>query len=140
MIKKTPIWTWILPDNQTEESSSWKENGGKWLVYGSLDEMEGLSSDLDRHIQMGDIVSAKFWNASETSAMCVYSLDRDRDRTKHALMGLGFRPTAWEYDYARKKNWTRPRFFLSAFHKSLILVRTFGVFGALRFIIGAYAP
>lgn len=138
MLKKTPIWTWILPEDEREEIPSWEEHGGKWLVYGNLAEMERLAQELDRHVQDGKIVSAKFWNASSTSATCVYSLDRDKEQTKRLLMGLGYRPTAWEYDYARRKNWTRVEFFISAFHKLWILIKTFGVVGAMRFIVGAY--
>ena len=138
MIIKKPIWTWIVPKREDEELPLWKEHGGKWLVYGGLSEMERLAGEIDRLVESRAIVSAKFWNASSVSAMCVYSLYLDREKTKKILLDLGFRPTAWEYDYARMKNWTRPRFFLSAFYKLRILLRTFGVFGTLRFIVGAY--
>jgi len=138
MIKKTPIWTWILPGAGGEDTFDWREHGGKWLVYGPLDEMERLAGEIDKEVQRGNIVSAKYWNAPKTSAMCIYSLDRDNPKTLEILKLLGFRPTAWEYDYARRKNWTRPRFFLSAFYKLRILIKTFGVKGTLRFIVGAY--
>jgi hypothetical protein len=140
MIIKKPIWTWIVPVKETaaEEPSLWKEHGGKWLIYGDLDEMERLSTHLNQFVEQGKIVSAKFWNASSASAMCVYSLEGDNKKTKKILTDLRFKPTAWEYDYARKKNWTRPRFFLSAFYKLRILLKTFGVKGTLKFIVGAY--
>jgi hypothetical protein len=138
MIKVTPIWTWIVPEKDIREISSWKEHGGKWLVYGNRAKMEELGNILDQYLEAGDITSAKFWNASNASAMCVYSLDRDNERTKKILLNHGFKPTVWEYDYARIKNWTRPRFFLSAFYKLRILLKTFGIKGTLKFIVGAY--
>jgi hypothetical protein len=141
VIKKTPIWNWIIPsEGGIHDDSEWIATGGKWLVYGSLDEMKRLAAKLDNLIESGKIVSAKYWNASETSAMCIYSLDRDNTETRKILQGLGYTPTAWEYDYARSKNWTRPRFFLSAFYKLRILLKTFGVRGAIRFIVGALLP
>lgn len=141
MIKKTPIWTWIVPEaGDGHDDSEWVEHGGKWLVYGGLGEMERLASELDKLVESGKIVGAKFWNASKASAMNIYSLDRDNPKTKQILLGLGYTPTAWEYDYARSKNWTRPRFFLSAFYKLRILLKTFGFFGAVRFIVGAFIP
>lgn len=138
MLKEMPIWTWIVSENESQDESIWRVHGGKWLIYGNLFEMERLGHKLDKYVENGEITSAKFWNAGKTSAMCVYSLDRNREKTKRILFDLGFKPTAWEYDYARIKNWTRPRFFLSAFYKLRILLRTFGIFGTLRFIIGAY--
>ena len=102
--------------------------------------MERLAAELDKQVESGNIVSAKYWNASETSAMNIYSLDRDNTETKQILSELGYKPTAWEYDYARSKNWTRPRFFLSAFYKLRILIKTFGVRGSIRFIVGAFIP
>ncbi len=139
MIKKTPIWTWVVPDREKGEISSWKERGGKWLVYGSRIEMELLGRLLEKYVNRGSVVSAKFWNASEKSALCVYSLDSDREKTKEILYYLGYTPTAWEYDYARIKNWTRPRFFISAFHKLSIMLNAFGIIGTIRFIIRAYS-
>ncbi len=141
MLKKTPIWSWIIPsDGGLHDDSEWMEHGGKWLVYGSLGEMERLAAELDKLVESRKIVSAKFWNASELSAMCIYSLDSDNAETKQTLIDLGYTPTAWEYDYARRKNWTRPRFFLSTFYKLRILIKTFGVLGALKFIVGAFIP
>jgi hypothetical protein len=59
-------------------------------------------------------------------------------RIKKILLELGVKPLAWEYDYARRKNWSRPIFFYSAFHKLRILLKTFGLQGTLGFIAGAF--
>jgi hypothetical protein len=141
MIKKTHIWSWIIPsEGGIHDDSEWIASGGKWLVYGSLDEMKRLAAKLDNFIELSGIVSAKYWNASETSAICIYSLDRDNTETRQILLGLGYTPTAWEYEYARRENWTRPLFYLSAFYKLRILIKTFGVFGAIKFILRAFIP
>lgn len=138
MLKKMPIWTWIIPRNDEKNHSGWEEHGGKWLIYGSLNEIERLAKEMDRLVESREIFSAKFWNASDASAMCVYSLDHESEKTRKILLNLGHSPLTWEYDYGRRKNWTRPRFFLSAFYKLRILIRTFGFFGAIKFILGAY--
>lgn len=139
MILKRPVWTYILPGQPRAELKGWTEEGGKWLVYGSLNRIEELAHGVEHYVESGEIVSAKYWNASDKrSAMCVYSLDSERDRTRAVLTVLGFKPTAWEYDYARRKNWTRFEFFVSAFYKLRILLTSFGIRGTLRFIAGAY--
>ncbi|RMF88959.1 MAG: hypothetical protein D6733_07405 [Methanobacteriota archaeon] len=137
-IRKTPIWTWIIPgEPRAEDEAEWFERGGKWLVYGGLSEMEALAERIEGYVEAGEVVSAKYWNASETSAMCIYSLDRDRRQTLSIIRRMGFEPTAWEYDYGRCRNWRRPSFLLSALYKLRILLRTFGPIGALRFIFSA---
>ncbi len=141
VILNTPVWTYILPERERSggEIKGWTEYGGKWLVYGSLDKIEDLARNIEPYVESGEIVSAKYWNASDKrSAMCVYSLDIENGRTHAVLELLGFKPAAWEYDYARRKNWTRFEFFISAFYKLRILLESFGVRGTLRFIAGAY--
>jgi hypothetical protein len=111
---------------------------GKWLVYGSLNEIERLAKEMDRLVESREIVSAKFWNATNVSAMCVYSLAHESEKTRKIFLQLGYIPLAWEYDYNKRKNWTRPRFFLSALYKLRILIKTFGFVGAIKFIFRAY--
>jgi hypothetical protein len=139
MLKKSYIWTWILPEAPWAElPPGWKDRGGKWLVYGSLKDIERLASKLDISVQRGEVDSAKYWNASETSAMCVYCWEEEKGRTRKILEDFGFKPTAWEYDYARRKNWIRPEFHISAFYKLRIVLKTFGVKGSLKYIFSYY--
>jgi hypothetical protein len=57
MIKKTSIWTWILPDENWEGlPQGWIEHGGKWLVYGKLGDMERLAGKIDGLIQKKELV------------------------------------------------------------------------------------
>lgn len=45
MRKDIPNWTWLLPSGEwTGPPPGWKERGGKWLVYGSLEEMKMLAN------------------------------------------------------------------------------------------------
>jgi hypothetical protein len=139
MLRKSSIWTWILPEVPWEElPTRWKERGGKWLVYGSLNEIEGLGKELDVLVQRGEIDSAKYWNASETSAMCIYCWEEEKESKRKILEEFGFKPKAWEYDYARRKNWVRPEFHVSAFYKLRIVLKTFGVRGTLKYILAYY--
>lgn len=136
MRKKIPNWTWILPSGEwIGLPEGWKEHGGKWLVYGGLDEMERLAKDVDTLVEKRKIDSAKYWISSERySAMCVYSWDRDKEKTRKLLVDLGFKPTAYEYDYARRKNWTRLEFFISHLYKARILLKSFSLRELYKFL------
>ncbi len=136
MRKDIPNWTWILPSGEwIGLPPGWKERGGKWLVYGSLDEMKRLADVVEPLIEEREIDSAKFWTSSDKrSAMCIYSWEGDKDKTRTIIEGLGFKPTAFEYDYARRKNWTRPEFFISHVYKLRILLKSFNPVELMRFL------
>ncbi|MFQ5888114.1 MAG: hypothetical protein ACE5HY_05405 [Candidatus Hydrothermarchaeales archaeon] len=113
----------------------WKEHGGKWLVYGDLEDMKKLAIGVEPLIEKREIDSAKFWTSSdERSAMCVYSWDRDKEETRKLLIELGFKPLAYEYDYARRKNWTRLEFYISHLFKLRILLKSFSLRELIRFL------
>lgn len=66
--------------------------------------------------------------------MCVYSWDRDKEKTRKLLIELGFKPLAYEYDYARRKNWTRLEFYISHLFKLRILLKSFSLRELIRFL------
>lgn len=135
MFYKTEFWTWVLPGKQ-REPKDWEEYGGKWIVFNKKERMEKLAKQLEPYVERGEIESAKYWNW-DTSALCVYCLDKDRDRVKLILSEHGFKPRVWDYDYAHLKNITRPlNWTVSHFSKLWVLLRSFGVRGTLRFLIG----
>ncbi len=137
MRKSIPNWTWILPSGEWEGlPEGWKDHGGKWLIYGSLDDMEVLASGLEPLVETREIDSAKFWTSShERSAMCVYTWDKEKERTRELIEKLGFKPLAFEYDYARRKNWTRLEFFVSHLYKLRILLKSFRPRELIRFLL-----
>ncbi len=137
MFYRTQFWTWILPSKE-RESKGWEEYGGKWIVFDGKDRFEAFARVLDPYIERGEIESAKYWNW-DTSALCIYCLDKDRDRVKEILVKHGFKPRVWDYDYAHLKNITRPlNWTVSHFSKLWVLIRSFGIRGTLRFLMGLF--
>ena len=78
---------------------------------------------------------AKYWN-EDPSALCVYSLDIDRDKVRELLDSLGAgRDRVWEYDYAWDKNISSPVTFLYSWYSKLTtILRSYGIAGTLRLI------
>jgi len=143
MIREDFFWRWIVRESRAEEASEekereWEAHGGKWLVYTDRERIENVEKEIERFVESKDFEAAKYWRLSRLSALCVYSLDKDRERARKILLAMGLKPSVWEYDYARTKNIWRPRFWLSAFRKLRILISTFGVAGTIKFIISAY--
>ncbi len=94
-----------------------------------------LAGRLAPYIDAGDIESAKYWNGNP-SAINVYSLDRDRWRTRKILKELGARYVlVWEYDYALGKNILSPlTFTYSWFSKFRTILMSRGLAGSLRLL------
>ena len=78
---------------------------------------------------------AKYWN-EDPSALCVYSLDSDRDKVRDLLDSLSAgRDRVWEYDYAWDKNIRSPVTFLYSWYSKLTtILRSYGIAGTLRLI------
>lgn len=145
MIREDFFWRWIFREKKEREeaekkaqSTEWEESGGKWLVYADKEKIEKAEKEIEKFVEKGEIEAAKYWKLSKPSALCVYSLDKDREKTRKILLSMNLKPSVWEYDYARSKNIWRPRFWLSAFRKLRILISTFGIFGTIKFIFSAY--
>jgi hypothetical protein len=87
------------------------------------------------YIDDGVIESAKYWNGNP-SAINVYSLDRDRWKTRKILKGLGARfVLVWEYDYASDKNLLSPfTFIYSWFSKFRTILRSRGIAGSMKLL------
>jgi hypothetical protein len=130
------LWTRLIPDALREiDHGVWRGHGGKWIVFDSREKIVGLSERLVPHLDAGEIEGAKYWNG-DPSAICVYSLDRDRKRVGQLLDGLGAGPDrVWEYDYAWDKNIKSPLMFLYSWYSKLsTILRSYGIIGTLRLI------
>ncbi len=132
--RKEKIWTRLLPDAPREiDRLTWMRKGGKWIVFDDEDRIRELAGKLAPYIDAGDIESAKYWNG-DPSAINVYSLDRDRWKTRKILKELGARYVlVWEYDYAFGKNLRSPfTFTYSWLSKFRTILRSRGISGSLR--------
>jgi hypothetical protein len=134
--RKDDIWTWLLPDTAREiNTSTWSRSGGKWIVFDDEDRIKELAGKLTPFIDAGEIESAKYWNGNP-SAINVYSLDRDRGKTRNILKELGARYVLiWEYDYALDKNMLSPlTFAYSWFSKLRTILKSRGLAGSVRLL------
>lgn len=133
---KDRLWTWLLPDEPRRiDEDEWERRGGKWIVFDKEERILDLAEKLAPLVDSGEVVSAKTWNG-DPSAVCVYSLDRDREKTWGILKRLGAGDSiVWEYDFAWDKNIREPLEFLFSWSsKFRTIVQSYGVFGTLRLI------
>ncbi len=134
--RKDEIWTWLLPDSPRDiDSSTWSRSGGKWIIFDDEDRIKDLASKLAPYIDDGEIESAKYWNGNP-SAINVYSLDKDRMKTRNILKDLGARHVlVWEYDYALDKNLLSPfTFIFSWISKFETIIRSRGITGSMQLL------
>jgi hypothetical protein len=136
---KDDIWTRLLPDTpRLIDTGTWSRSGGKWIVFDDEGRIKDLAKKLAPFIDVGEIESAKYWNGNP-SAINVYSLDRDRWKTRKILKDLGARYVlVWEYDYAFGKNLLSPlTFSYSWFSKFRTILKSRGLAGSLQLLKGA---
>lgn len=130
------LWTRLLPDTQhVIDPEAWFRHGGKWIIFDRKEPILRLAERLGPYIDSGEIDGAKYWNR-DPGAICVYSLDRDREKTFEILRRLGAgTDRVWEYDYAWDKNIRSPITFLYSWYSKLsTILRSYGIFGTLRLI------
>lgn len=133
---KDMLWTWLLPDARREtDREEWIRHGGKWIIFDRHNQIIILAERLGPFIDSGEIESAKYWN-KDPSAMCVYCLHRDKEKTWDILKRLDAgNDKVWEYDYAWDKNIQNPvNFLYSWFSKFRTILQSYGLAGTLRLI------
>jgi hypothetical protein len=133
---KDILWTRLLPDAAREiNREEWIRHGGKWIIFDSRERIINLAEKLGPTIDSGEIESAKYWN-KDPSAICVYSLDRDKDKIWDILKKIGTgNDKVWEYDYAWDKNIQNPvNFMYSWFSKFRTILQSYGLVGTLQLI------
>jgi hypothetical protein len=130
------IWTRLLPEKPREiDEPMWLKQGGKWIIFDDQSRILHLAGKLAPYIDSGEIESAKYWNG-DPSAINVYSLDRDRWKTRIILKNLGARYVlVWEYDYAMGKNLRAPfTFTYSWFSKFRTILQSRGLLGSMTLL------
>ena len=139
---KDLLWTWLMPDLPRETNKEeWRQHGGKWIIFDRKERIVGLAERLGTFIDSGEIEGAKYWNG-DPSAVCVYSLDSDKERVWEILKVFGAgRSRVWEYDYAWDKNIREPfTFVYSWFSKFRTILQSYGIIGTLRLIREVLKP
>jgi hypothetical protein len=139
---KDMLWTWLLPDSREDmDREEWLRHGGKWIIFDKKDRIVILAEKLRPLIDSGEIESAKYWN-KDPSAICVYSLDREKERIWNILEELGAgNDKVWEYDYAWNKNIQNPvNFMYSWCSKIRTILQSYGLAGTFRLIKEVLKP
>jgi hypothetical protein len=139
---KDLLWTWLIPDAvRNPDRAEWVRHGGKWIIFDRRERIVELAEQLGPQLESGEVEGAKYWN-EDPSALCVYSLDRDRERVGAILDSLGAgRDRVWEYDYAWDKNIRSPLTFLYSWSSKLTtILRSYGIAGTLRLIAEILRP
>jgi len=141
-IIKDSIWTWLMPDMpRVIDGRTWTHSGGKWIVFDREERIKEIAGKLAPHIDSGEIESGKYWNG-DPSAINVYSLDWDREKTRKILTDLGvLQAMVWEYDYEWRKNLRSPlSFTYSWLSKFKTIVQSRGICGTLRLVRDVLKP
>jgi hypothetical protein len=140
--RRDMLWTWLQPDAPgAVDEDAWLKHGGKWIVFDRKKRLLELAKKLEPFIESGEVQGAKYWNR-DPGAICVYSLDRDREKVGEILDSLGAGGSrVWEYDYAWDKNIKSPLTFLySQFSKLGTIIRSYGIAGTLGLISEVLRP
>ncbi len=135
-VEKDRIWTWFLPDGGGSiDKDEWIRHGGKWIIFDSKERILKIADKIAPFIDSGEINSAKCWNG-DPSAINVYSLDKDKEKTWQILKQSGARACkVWEYDYAWNKNINRPFDFVYSWSsKFSTILRSYGILGTLQLL------
>ena len=133
---KDSIWTRLIPDVPQEiDGRTWVRSGGKWIVFDREERIKEIAGKLAPYIDSGEIEGGKYWNG-DPSAINVYSLDRNREKTRKILKDIGALDVmVWEYDYAWLKNLHSPfTFAYSWLSKLRTIFQSHGICGALRLV------
>ncbi|MFZ2197376.1 MAG: hypothetical protein WAV13_06580 [Thermodesulfovibrionales bacterium] len=140
--KRDLLWTWLIAERAiSSQRGDWNRHGGKWIIFDKREKIVGLAERLGPHLDAGEVEGAKYWN-EDPSALCVYSLDIDRDKVRDLLESLGAgRDRVWEYDYAWDKNIRSPVTCLYSWCSKLTtILRSYGITGTLRLIREVLKP
>lgn len=136
------LWTWLVPDMPKDSAHhEWTRHGGKWIIFDAKEKITSLAGSLGPHLDAGAVEGGKYWNG-DPSALCVYSLDRDRERVAALLDSLDAgKDRVWEYDYALEKNIRSPLTFLYSWYaKLLTILRSYGIAGTVILITEILRP
>lgn len=135
-LREDMLWIWLLSDTAMGmDAEEWMKHGGKWIVFDSKERIQHLAEGLRFYIDSGQIESAKYWK-KDPSAICVYSLDRDKEKTWDILKMLGAGDKkVWEYDYAMEKNLADPIAFIYSWtSKFRTILQSYGIVGTFRLV------
>jgi hypothetical protein len=87
------------------------EYWGKWIVFGTREELEELANKLDPFIESKEIPAAKFDRAIipefhlRTCVMCIYCDVRQREAVWEILFKLGIEDKAWVFERETMERW-----------------------------------
>jgi len=87
------------------------EHWGKWLVFGTREEVEALAKKLDPFVEERKVPAVKYDRKLiaefqlNRCVMCVYCHDQQRDEVWNILAGLGVKDKAWMFERETLEKW-----------------------------------
>jgi hypothetical protein len=111
MIRKDKVWMRSGNENNSLED---RASCGKWVIYGTQDELRKVFPKINSLVDQGRIFQAKYSHRENPEhdllpnhppVLCVYADDKTKDKTREELKLLGLEPAFWKYDYETREDW-----------------------------------
>lgn len=93
------------------KNKEYLEHWGKWVFFGSAEELAEMAKNLDPYVEDHQIPCIKYdrapqdWFGLDQCVMCVYCDYRQRDDVFKILSKFGVRIKAWTYDREVIQKW-----------------------------------
>jgi hypothetical protein len=104
-------YNYINLDGKPLTNKQYLESWGKWLVFGTREEMDALAEKLDPHVEAKAIPAIKYDRARITEfglsrcVMCVYCHAEKRDEVWEVLASCEIEDKAWMFERETVEKW-----------------------------------
>ena len=104
-------WNYIRYDGKALTNKEYLQYWGKWVFFGSADELDQLAKEIDPFVEKKEIPAAKFdrevieeFGMGEC-VMCVYCDFRQRDEVWGILESIGVTDKMWVFEKETMERW-----------------------------------
>jgi TIR domain len=115
IVKRNRIWIDILPSSYASALTASRDIAGKWLCFGTRDELHLYIDLLNALVEEGKLRSAKLSAKDPTAdpfpykpcVLCVFTSSsmEERARVADTLRHIGLNPREWKSDAETEKDW-----------------------------------
>lgn len=105
-------------------NSQYLEFWGKWILFGTRQELDEFARKLDPHVESQAVPAAKYDRKQieefglSRCVMCVYCHAKNRDSVWEILVGLGATSKAWVYEHETVKKWQAGGLYMETWIKA----------------------
>lgn len=104
-------YNYINYKGKEHTNKEYLESWGKWVFFGTVEELDALAKKIDSFVEKKVIPAAKYdreeipeFQLGEC-VMCVYCDVRQRDEIWHILVSLGVKDKAWVFEKETMERW-----------------------------------